>query len=122
VRGAPSNTTFEVEIGKGRPVMVLRDDIRKKSRDTFYDIDADPLLLFKVLVPLNESLKDDVEKILPVTEVLSPVDILSDVFLSTPPANHVHIVLVPSSPPSRAQQHLLINLPAEEGAFPISNV
>jgi hypothetical protein len=69
----------------------LRKAIKQEKRPYFDHVPADTLDLWKVsAIPSNRRLKEEVEKL---NLVLSPTDVLSDVFLAGVERKIVHIVV-----------------------------
>ncbi|KIL58376.1 hypothetical protein M378DRAFT_86543 [Amanita muscaria Koide BX008] len=94
VRGDDYMRTFEVKIEMGEPVAAFRNAIKEKWRPDFDHVDADSLGLWNVNIPLDENLKETVDKLGLVDEnLLFPLLLLSDVFPQQPADGHLHIVV-----------------------------
>ena len=94
LRGDDYTRVLEVKIGGEESVAALKEAIKEKTRPDFDDIRADSLVLWKVSVPFNPSLPEDVERLnLIVENSLQPLDILQDVFPSGLVRKSVHIVV-----------------------------
>jgi hypothetical protein len=55
--------TFEVKIGKEESVAALKKAIKEEKSQAFREVDADPLVLWNENIPLDEHLKETVEKL-----------------------------------------------------------
>jgi len=82
-----------VEIANTKPVSALKQAI-KDRKPSIRHVGADALTLWKVSIPFNDGLKENVRKVqLRDEEALSPLAELSDVFPGVPARRHVHIML-----------------------------
>jgi hypothetical protein len=90
--GDDPNRIFTIEIADIKTVIALRKAIKDEKKHAFQHIDADTLVLWKVSFPVNESLKENLGKLVD-EESLSPVDGLSDVFPESLVRKHLHIVV-----------------------------
>ena len=90
---------FPIEIAKSKTVGALRKAIKDEKRPAFDYVPADALLLWKVSIPVNRSLDENLSKLDFVDEgSLLPVKRLSGVFSDQPEDEHIHIVVrVPSA-------------------------
>lgn len=94
VLGDDFQRAFEVEIGEEESVSFLKEAIKAESPQTFHEVDAPDLVLWKASVPFNQNLKENVEELSLVDDdALEPFDILSDVFTSGLENKTVHIVV-----------------------------
>ncbi len=91
---------FPLEIPGTKTVGALREAIKDKKKNAFYHVDADTLILWRVSVPDDGSLKLKLSGLNLVDESsLSPTQVLSEVFSVPPIPKSVHIVVKP--PPAR---------------------
>ena len=94
VRDDEFSRVFEVKIGQEESVPALKEAIKEKKSQAFRDVDVDSLVLWKVSVPFNRSLKGNVEQLnLIHDESLQPPDVLLDVFPSGLEKRTVHVVV-----------------------------
>src|SRR6267154_5084720 len=90
---------FPVKIARTESVGTLKRSIKDDNPESFRDVDARSLVLFKVSIPANDSFKENVSRVeLKDEDELSPVDTLSDVFLEIPARKHLHIIVLCSPP------------------------
>jgi hypothetical protein len=90
---------FPIEIAESKTVGALRKAIKDEKRHAFKHVDADTLVLWKVSIPVNRSLTENLGKLNFVDEgSLLPVNRLSKVFSDQPEEEHLHIVV--RSPPA----------------------
>jgi hypothetical protein len=71
---------FPVEIASSKSVDALKEAIKEK-KVALQHVDADALALWKVSIPVDYSLEENVKARLKDAKTLSPMDILSDIFL-----------------------------------------
>ena len=80
-------------------VGTLKRSIRDDNPESFRDVDARSLDLWKVSIPVNDGFKENVRKVeLRDEDALSPVDRLSKVFSGQPEDGDLHIIV--RSPPA----------------------
>ena len=85
---------FPIEIAESKTVGALRKAIKDEKRPAFDYVPADALLLWKVSIPVNRSLDENLSKLDFVDEgSLLPVKRLSGVFSDQPEEEHLHIVV-----------------------------
>jgi Crinkler effector protein N-terminal domain len=85
---------FPIEIAESKTVGALRKAIKDEKRPAFDHIPADTLLLWKVSIPVNRSLHENISKLDFVDEgSLLPVKRLSGVFSDQLENEHLHIVV-----------------------------
>ena len=90
---------FPVKIVRTESVGTLKRSIRDDNPESFRDVDARSLVLWKVSIPVNDGFKENVRKVeLRDEDALSPVDRLSKVFLGQPEDGDLHIIV--RSPPA----------------------
>ena len=117
VKGEHYNHAFPVEIGKEKWVADLKDAIKEKKKPDFNHITADSLVLWKVSIPHDPNLADNVNNLSLVDDdgsaqvsmahpnnehflLLSPAHKLSKVFSEPLIDEHVHLIVKP--PPVRS--------------------
>jgi Crinkler effector protein N-terminal domain len=95
IRGEDRKRIFPIEIGDDKTVGALREVIKAKKKNTFKDVDADNIVLWKVSIAIDQDLKKSVGNLLLEDEgSLMPDDDLADVFYKEPPApKRVHIIV-----------------------------
>lgn len=100
VFGDDSQRIIVVDIAKSKTVSALKDLIKAKKQHAFADLDADELILCKVSIAIDKTLKAALGAISfdsgssDGPEELSPVDELSEVFLNAPVRKHIHILIL----------------------------
>ena len=94
VLGHDTSRIFPIEIAERKTVGALKDVIKDKKEHAFRHVDADALLLWKVSIPVNRSLTENLSKLDFVDDgSLLPVKRLSGVFSDQPEDEHLHIVV-----------------------------
>ncbi|KAF8316713.1 uncharacterized protein EI90DRAFT_2944264, partial [Cantharellus anzutake] len=94
VRGDDADHIFPVKIASTESVGTLKEIVREKNKFALEHMDAKTLTLWKVSIPVDDSFKENVKKVeLEDAGSLSPVDILSEIFLHPPQRRHLHIVV-----------------------------
>jgi hypothetical protein len=80
--------------------------IKEKKNHSFRDADADSLVLWKVSIPVDRSLKQNIgNHSFADEDLLSPVDELSEVFSEGLSQKHLHIVI--KAPPVGQSEDLI---------------
>lgn len=98
---------FPVKIAGTESVGALKKAIKIEKQHLLQHVDADNLDLWKVSLPVDESLKENLINLFH-EESLSPVDGLSSVFPNMPKERYLHIVVNESSiEPGEADDELL---------------
>jgi hypothetical protein len=99
VLGHDASHVFSIEIGESKTIGALRKAIKDEKEHAFQHVDADALLLWKVSIPVNRSLHENLSKLDFVDKgSLLPVKRLSGVFSDQLEDEHLHIVVrVPSA-------------------------
>ena len=94
VLGHDASHIFPIEIAESKTVGTLRKAIKDEKRPAFDHVPTDALLLWKVSIPVNRNLTENLSKLLFVDEgSLLPVERLSKVFADQPEDEHLHIVV-----------------------------
>jgi hypothetical protein len=94
VLGDDTGRIFPIEIAERKTVGALKDVIKDKKEHAFQHVDADALLLWKVSIPVNRSLNENLGKLDFIDEgSLMPAEELSEVFSDSPVRKHLHIVV-----------------------------
>jgi Crinkler effector protein N-terminal domain len=85
---------FPVKIARSETVGGLKDAIKDKKKHAFDGVDADRLDLWKVSIPDDRSLKENISKLkFDDEQSLSPMKELLEVFSESPARKHLHIVV-----------------------------
>jgi Crinkler effector protein N-terminal domain len=85
---------FEVKLGMDDSVAALKNVIKKEKSPLFNHIPADSLVLWNENIPLDEHLKEAVDKLGLVNEKsLSPATRMSKIFPRQPEDGQIHIVV-----------------------------
>jgi hypothetical protein len=95
ILGNDPSHIFPIEIERTKLVGTLKKAIKEEKKHTFRHVDADTLALWRVSIPDDKSLKDNLRKLDPDDEPLSPMRELSEVFAESPAHRHVHIIVRP---------------------------
>jgi hypothetical protein len=94
IRGDDANHIFPVKIASTESVGTLKEIVREKNKFALEHMDAKTLTLWKVSIPVDDSLKENVKKVeLNDEEMLSPVHRLSSIFPDPPLQLHLHIII-----------------------------
>jgi hypothetical protein len=85
---------FPIEIAESKTVGALRKAIKDEKRPAIDHLPADTLVLWKVSIPVNQNLTENLRKLDFVDESsLLPVKKLSKVFSDQPEDEHLHIIV-----------------------------
>jgi hypothetical protein len=96
VLGESHTHIFPVKIAGTESVGALKDAIKDKKKPAFDHVPADTLILWRVFVPDDDSLKEQLSRLDLVDESsLSPMQELSEVFSDPPIQRHLHIIVKP---------------------------
>jgi hypothetical protein len=96
VLGDDTRQVFEVKIANTESISSLKDAIKDKNSESFHNIDARSLTLWKVSIPVNPQLRHTLSNLYLTDDTsLSSVDDLDDVFSDEPHRKHLHIVVKP---------------------------
>ncbi|KAG1792983.1 uncharacterized protein HD556DRAFT_1527757 [Suillus plorans] len=107
-RDHPGNI-FPVKIALTDTVGNLKELI-KENKPAFRDLDADTLRLWKVDLPVDDTLESNIDNLKPDhKKALSPVDPMFEVFDTPPQRKHLHIVV---QPPLHGSRNHLQPLPS----------
>ena len=94
VLGEPRTHIFPVAIAPTKTVGALKKAIKIEKMPAFDHVPADTLILWKVSIPVDDSLGDNLRNLVD-EQSLSPVEALSEVFTSSPDRKHLHIIVKP---------------------------
>jgi hypothetical protein len=95
VHGDDPRNIFPVKIASTESVGTLKKAIKEENPASFHDVDARSLHIWKVSIPVEAYLKENVGEVeLGDGAELSPVEVLSDVFSPIPTQKHLHIVVL----------------------------
>ncbi|KAG2064398.1 hypothetical protein BDR04DRAFT_1061843 [Suillus decipiens] len=91
--GEDSNDIFYVDVEQTQTVAVLKELIKDKRPD-FDHVAANRLKLWKVDLPVDKTIKDNLGSLtLDPNELLSPVDEIVEIFPNAPPRKCLHIII-----------------------------
>ncbi|KIM79435.1 hypothetical protein PILCRDRAFT_74257 [Piloderma croceum F 1598] len=108
VLGHDPSHIFPIEIGESKTVGALKKSIKDEKRPAFDHVPADTLLPWKVSIPVNRNLNENLSKLNFVDEdLLLPVKRLSGVFSDQPEDEHLHIIV--RVLPAESQPQLNLN-------------
>jgi hypothetical protein len=94
VLGHDASRIFPIEIAERKTVGALRKGIKDEKEHAFQHVDADALLLWKVSIPVDRNVTENLSKLNLVDEgSLLSVEELSDVFSDSLTRKHLHIVV-----------------------------
>ncbi|KAF8325050.1 uncharacterized protein EI90DRAFT_3129111 [Cantharellus anzutake] len=94
IRGSDANNIFPVEIASSKCVGALKKAIKEGRTPIIDHVPADALTLWMVSIAVDNNF-DEAMKTVELEDAgsLSPVDILSEIFLHPPQRRHLHIVV-----------------------------
>jgi len=105
VLGDDPNHIFAVEISNAKTASALKKAIKNEKKPAFDHVPADALVLWNVSVPVDRSLKENINNFfLANEESLSPVQELSEIFSDALTRKHLHVIV--KSPPIGESQSL----------------
>ncbi|KAG2100178.1 uncharacterized protein F5147DRAFT_813356 [Suillus discolor] len=94
VLGDDPRHIFPVNIERTKTVGDLREVIKDKTKRQFDDVDAHCLELWKVDLPVNETIEHNLNNLtLDPMKSLSPVDEMVKIFPNAPPHKYLHIII-----------------------------
>ncbi|KAF9218832.1 hypothetical protein BS17DRAFT_761849 [Gyrodon lividus] len=107
VLGQDAGRLFSIEIPETKSIEHLQEVIKEKKSADVGHVDAKDLVLYKISLPDDERLGDELKKLrLHGVQPLRPMDKLSDVFSDPLREKHLHIAVdVPSSVSAHARLH-----------------
>lgn len=117
-RGDDLNRIFSVKIAPTEKVTDLKEAIKERKKNAFKHVDADALDLWKIAIPFDNGLMENVEKLDFTQGTLLPMTKLSTLFLDVPVEEQLHVVINAPFPVSEPD----LSHPTEKGAFPFSVV
>jgi len=88
VKGNTTANAFSVKISRDEPISELKEAIKEKNTQTFANVDAKDIKLWKVEIP------DDLLSNLTQDELLATRDI-GDYWTEKPPKRHIHVLVEP---------------------------
>ncbi|KAF9319579.1 hypothetical protein BG006_002966, partial [Podila minutissima] len=100
VDGETPSSAFPVEIELTKTIGDLKKLIKTEKTNSFHDVDANELTLWRVSVPIVAANK---HKPFILTEIdsateLDPTDDISDIFEETPPKKTIHVIVQRPTP------------------------
>jgi hypothetical protein len=99
VQGTSLDKYFKITIDKNKDVSELKEAIWDKKKNTFSNIDANDLILWKVNIPVSDKEKfkqldeSTIEDVLGGTKIDDATDEIKDVYNKTPNKKHIHIII-----------------------------
>jgi hypothetical protein len=92
VKGNTSENAFSVKISRDEPISELKKVIKAENAQTFANIDAKDLKLWKVRIP---GAQDDQLRnlILQDSDELLAINDIGDYWPTSPPKKHIHIIV-----------------------------
>ncbi|RKP23898.1 hypothetical protein SYNPS1DRAFT_30342, partial [Syncephalis pseudoplumigaleata] len=121
VDGKPPKLAFSIDIPLSRTVYNLKEYIKSKDSDSFENVDACCLNLWKVSIPVNICnlqrglLLDTINT--ENKEYLMPTNKLSKVFSDPPPEDTIHIIVERPLPPERHHPRQRLSIEATSAAL-----
>ncbi|KAG2342466.1 hypothetical protein BDR05DRAFT_964062 [Suillus weaverae] len=95
IKGDAPSYIFTVKVSATKNVYSLKKEIKRKKDDLFHDHDATCILPWKVSLPCDDRLEDNIKSLnLDKNQLLHPFTLLPDVFPTIPATDHVHIVFI----------------------------
>jgi len=105
VQGDDLRHIFQIEIASTKAVSALKKRIWIEKKPTFDHVPADTLVLWKVSVPADANLEQELGNLdLTDAKSLPPLKRLSNVFLDLPEESHIHLVV--RAPPAGERRSL----------------
>jgi hypothetical protein len=104
VHGDDVGQIFQIHIANTESVSTLKEVIKDKNPESFRDVDARSLVLWKVSIPAGHLQKNLANVDIPHETSLSSMDDLVDVFSDEPRRKHLHIVVKPPDGESSSQE------------------
>jgi hypothetical protein len=99
VQGTGLDKYFKITIDKNKDISELKEAIWDKKKNTFSNIDANDLILWKVKIPISDKEKfkqfdeSTIEDVLDGTKIDDATDEVRDVFDNTSVRKHIHIII-----------------------------
>src|SRR5947209_10598322 len=94
VKGSTIANAFEVDIEKDKSISKLKEAIKEKNAQTFANVDAKDIKLWKVTIPgdrdnqLRNLILQDSDELLAIRKI-------SKYFEDSPPEEHIHVLVSP---------------------------
>lgn len=109
VFGDPTNCIFPVRTTSTETVAALKEVIKRKREHQFHDVDADDLVLWRISLPLNDELQENIKSLnLALIQSLLPRATLLELS-SELPIKEQHLHIVASKPPSKLCCHSFLH-------------
>ncbi|PKY49131.1 hypothetical protein RhiirA4_545082 [Rhizophagus irregularis] len=101
IQGTSLDKYFKITIDKNDDISDLKDIVWNKNKNTFSNIDANNLILWKVKIPISDKAKfkqldfteSTIEGDLGGTKINDATDEIKDVFGNSPVRKHIHIII-----------------------------
>ncbi|PKC02375.1 hypothetical protein RhiirA5_504074 [Rhizophagus irregularis] len=101
IQGTSLDKYFKITIDKNNEISDLKEIIWNKNKNTFSNIDANNLILWKVKIPISDKAKfkqldfteSTIEGDLGGTKINDASDEIKDVFGNSPVRKHIHIII-----------------------------
>ena len=92
VKGNTSEKAFSVKISRDEPISELKKVIKAENAQTFANVDAKDLKLWKVTIPGDQD--DQLRNlILQDSDELSAINDIGDYWTTSPPKKHIHVIV-----------------------------
>jgi hypothetical protein len=95
VLGDDASKVFPIKIAKTESVGTLKEAVKDKNSESFHNVDARSLTLWKVSIPKDRLQQSLANVDLTNATSLSSMDDLDDVFSGEPRRKHLHLVVKP---------------------------
>ena len=108
IKGNISEKAFSVKISRDEPISELKDAIKAKNSQTFSNVDAKDIKLWKV--PISDDHVDPLSNLsLEDSDELLAIKKISKYFPDSPPEEHIHVLVSPpeATTASSREQELL---------------
>ncbi|KAF0383804.1 crinkler family protein [Gigaspora margarita] len=94
VKGNKSANTFSVKISRDEPISELKEAIKTKKPQTFANVDANDIKLWKV--PISDDHDDQLQNLsLEDSDELLAINDIGDYWPTLPPKKHIHVLVSP---------------------------
>ncbi|PKB96380.1 hypothetical protein RhiirA5_434941, partial [Rhizophagus irregularis] len=102
IQGTSLDKYFKITIDKNNEISDLKEIIWNKNKNTFYNIDANNLILWKVQIPVSDKAKfkqlsnfteSTIEGDLGGTKINDATADVKEIFDNSPAKKHIHIII-----------------------------
>jgi hypothetical protein len=106
VKGNATSNAFSVKISRDEPVSELKEAIKTKTPQTFANVDAKDIKLWKVEIG-GDHLDDQLKNLkLNGNDELSAINEIGDYWTEKPPKKSVHVIVEPPASTSASDEVL----------------